>query len=57
MSTVWQEGADSGSKWRASTRETEVMLDGWCVGGIGQHRNDGGGCATMEWRALVLSHM
>ena len=23
-------------------------LDGWCEGGLSQHRNDGGGCATME---------
>ena len=38
-------------------RETEVRLDGWCLGGIRQQRNDGVGCATMkdrkEWRALV----
>ena len=26
----------------ASTRETEVRLDGWCEGGLGQQRNDGG---------------
>ena len=34
-----------------------MRLDGWCEGGIGQQRNDGGGCAPMkereEWRALV----
>ena len=27
-------------------RETEVRLDGWCGGGLGQQRNDGGGCVT-----------
>ena len=36
-----------GSKWRPGTRETEVRLDGWCEGGIGQQRNAGGGCATV----------
>ena len=30
--------------------ETEVRLDGWCEGGLGQH-NDGGGCATMRERS------
>ena len=25
----------------AGTRETEVGLDGWCAGGLGQQRNDG----------------
>ena len=40
------------------TSETEVGLDGWCEGGLGQQRNDGGGCAEcekdrIEWRALV----
>ena len=29
-------------------RETEVRLDAWCEGGLGQHRDDGGGCATMR---------
>ena len=24
-----------GSKWRAGARETEVRLDGWCVGALG----------------------
>ena len=33
-----------------STRETEVRLDGWCEGGIRQHRSDGGGGATMHER-------
>ena len=40
-----QNGVDGGSKWRAGTKETEVGLDGWCEGGLGQQRNDGGGCA------------
>ena len=29
-------------------RETEVRLDGWCEGGLGQQRNDGGGCTSMR---------
>ena len=37
-----QKGVDGGSKWRAGTRETEVRLEGWCDGGLGQDRNDGG---------------
>ena len=42
-----------------STRETEIGLDGWCKGGLGQQRSDGGGSSTMRakdrkaWRALV----
>ena len=32
------------------TRETEVRLDGWFEGGLGQQRNDGGGCATIRER-------
>ena len=43
-----QKGVDSGSKWRAGTRETEVRLDGWCEGGRGQSRNGDGGCARMR---------
>ena len=40
------------------TRETEVRLNGWCEGGLGLQKNDGGGCASIrksrkEWRALV----
>ena len=34
-------------KWRVGTRETEVRLDGWCEGGLGQQRNDGRGCLSM----------
>ena len=42
----------------AGTRETEVRLDGWCKGGLGQQMNDDGAarqCAKdrKEWRALV----
>ena len=36
---------------RAGTRKTEVRLDGWCKGGLGQQRNDGGGCASMSKRS------
>ena len=44
MSTVWAEGGvDGRSKLRACTRETQVGLDGWGEGGVGQQRNDGGG--------------
>ena len=43
-----QKGVDGGSKWRASTRETEVGLHGWCEDGFAQQRNDGGGCASMR---------
>ena len=31
------------SQCGTGTRETEVRLDGWCVGGLRQQRNDGGG--------------
>ena len=31
--------------------ETEVRLDGWCEGDLGQLRNDGGGCASMRKRS------
>ena len=53
-SPYFQKGVDGGSKWRGVTRETEVMLYGWCKDGLGQQRNDSGGCATMkDRRALV----
>ena len=42
-----QKDVDGGSKWR----ETEVRLDGWCKGGFGQQRNDGGGCTSMRERS------
>ena len=29
-------------------------MDGWCEGGLGQQRNDGGGCATMQLRSERL---
>ena len=54
MRTVWFSSIRmiltryGGSKWRAGTRETEVRLDGWYEGGLWQHRNDGGGCASMR---------
>ena len=32
-------------------RETEVRLDGWYEGGLGQQTNDGGGRATMRERS------
>ena len=34
------------------TRETEVRQYGRCEGGLGQERNDGGGCATMGERSV-----
>ena len=41
----------------AGRKETEFRLDGWCEGGLGQQRDDVGGCATVrersEWTALV----
>ena len=49
-----QKGVDGLSKWRASTRETEVWLDGWCEGGLGQQRNAGGGCASKRDRSLTV---
>ena len=42
---------DGGSKLRAGTRETEVRLDGWCEGGLGQRSNDSGGCTPMRQRS------
>ena len=36
---------------RAGTRETEVRQDGWCEIGLGQQRDDGGGCASMCGRS------
>ena len=35
----------------AGKRETEVGLDGWCEGGLGQQRNDSGVCASMHERS------
>ena len=45
MSTVWPKS------WGMGTRETEVWLDGLCEGDLRQHRNDGGGCATLHKRS------
>ena len=60
LATYGRKGVHGGSKWRAGTREAEVRLDGWCEGGLGQQRNDGGGSATMTKRLeywLALLHM
>ena len=32
-------------------RKTEVRLYGWCEGGLGQQRNDGGGREPMRARS------
>ena len=45
-------------KWRAGTRETEVVLDRWFEGALGQQRMTAEAarqCAKdlKEWRALV----
>ena len=50
MITVWPEGCTLMAEWGTGTRETEVRQEGWCEGGLRQHRNDGGGCATMRER-------
>ena len=49
--TYGQKIVDGRNKWRAGTRETEVRLDGWCDSGLGQQRNNGGGCVTMRERS------
>ena len=36
---------------RTVTRETAVSLDGWCEGGLGQQRNDGGACSSIRERS------
>ena len=38
----------------AGTRETEVVLDGWCEGGIGQQRNYGLGFESMRERSEIV---
>ena len=53
-----QKGFDGVSKWKASTMETEVRLDGWCEGGLGATGvtvEAARQCAKdrKEWRALV----
>ena len=45
---VGQKGVDGVSKWRLGSIKTEIRLDGWCEGGLGQQRNDCGGCASMR---------
>ena len=35
-------------------RETEVRLDGWCEGGLGQQRNDGGGSPPTRKRSEIV---
>ena len=32
-------------------RQTEVRMDGWCEGGIGQPKNDGKGFMSMSERS------
>ena len=40
-----------GSKRMVVTRETEVRVDGWCEGDLGQQGNDGGGgCSSTRER-------
>ena len=46
-----QKGVDRGSMWMAGPRENEVGVDGWCEGGLGQQKNDGGGRASMRERS------
>ena len=46
-----RKGVDGGSKWRAGTKETEVRLDGWCEGGLGNRGMTVGGCASMRKRS------
>ena len=43
-----QKGVDGGSKRRVGTRQTEIRLDGWCKGVLGQHMNDSESCSTMR---------
>ena len=38
-------------KCMAGKRETEVRLDRWCEGDLGQQRNDGGGYVSMRKRS------
>ena len=35
-------------------RETEVGLDGFCEGSLGQQRNDGGGCPSVRERSETV---
>ena len=53
-STIWPVERMARSKWRSGTRETEVRLHGWCEGGLGQQRNDVGGCASMREKSEIV---
>ena len=49
---------DGGSKWRSGTWATDVRLDGWCEGGLGQQIMTVEAARQCEkyqkeWRALV----
>ena len=53
-----QKGVYGRSQWRTGTGETEVRLDGWCEGGLGNRGitvEAERQCAKdrKEWRALV----
>ena len=39
-----------GCQWVMGTKETYVGPDGWCAGGLGHQRSDGGGYAAMRER-------
>ena len=45
---------DGRNQWGTGTRETGVRLDGWCECGLGQQRNDGGGCESMRERSEIV---
>ena len=38
----------------AGTRETEIRLNGWCEGGLGQQRSDGGVYSSMCGRSEIV---
>ena len=46
-------GVDGGSKWMAGATDTEIRLNGWCEGGLGQ-RDDDGGCASIRERVVIF---
>ena len=55
---VWPVGVIGRSKWKTSTRETEVRLDGWCEVALCNRRmtvEAARQCAKdrKEWRALL----
>ena len=49
-----QKAVDGGCKCKVGMRQTEVRLDGWHEGGLGQQSDGGGGCMTMHERWLVV---